>query len=60
LFAPLIADLREQQTGFFTLINKNQFGGALGKPIDLFQWKLFWGCMALLMPCWITAVEFFP
>ncbi|HJN01976.1 MAG: DUF1207 domain-containing protein [Nitrospinota bacterium] len=41
LFAPHIADLRESQTGFFILINKNQFGGTFGQSIDLFQWKLF-------------------
>ena len=40
LFAPLIADLREPQTGFFTLTNKNQYVGAVGQSIDLFQWKL--------------------
>jgi len=40
LFAPLIADLREPQTGFFTLVNKNRYAGAIGQSIDLFQWKL--------------------
>jgi len=40
LFSPLIADLREPQTGFFTLTNKNRYGGAIGQFIDLFQWNL--------------------
>ena len=40
LFGPLIADLREPQTGFFTLSNKNRYGGALGQFFDLLQVKL--------------------
>ena len=40
LFAPLMADRREPQTGFFTLINKNRYGGAIGQFFDLFQWKI--------------------
>lgn len=39
LFAPLMADLREPQTGFFTLTNKNRYGGAIGQFFDLFQWN---------------------
>lgn len=40
LFKPLTADLREPQTGFFTLISQNRHGGAIGKFIDIFEWEL--------------------
>lgn len=40
LFSPLLADPREPQTGFKTMLKKNEYVGAIGKSFDLFQWRL--------------------